>query len=546
MGVFIHLAISKSVTSEEWREVYQETVQLVRAFPLAEWRKVPVRGIPTTCLVPTEEREEHYGWHQEKVRTGWFADGDYRSLRTAETYCLSRDLVTADGYEADAPDAIFATIPDHLKGYDWHDDMFSHCYLLWGAKTQGEPYHMYMLAIACLIESRLGGKAYVYGDITKGQCDRAVRMANEHLDRKIDTPDQCDVDRLFARIDELPLAEAEKLGLLVGKYLGRRDADFGRFVRSHFSEEVADGYWAKRLGMYPVNTMGFDTAFMDYMLWGYDLEKLCSFVCFTNDEGDTYYADFVKRIMKAELHRRDKDCTDVLRIDPDDEEPYGIGTLFAQFFLAGARNKRIDRYIPIDEIRASLSRAIGDRCPVDELIDEYLQAESARELQRANDEESDENPKEELDGSSILATAMESYKNLYESMKDKYDIYLAEDLPYFESGDTVRPQLLDAVCKSLAFYQSMLSEERFSELMAKTPEDRCRFLARQNRNIWLRDKDWERIYDDIANCPDSFGRYYPMVRVAADTDDLRCIVRAFVANDALYSYVSGLVAVADE
>lgn len=547
MGVFIYLEISRSVTCEEWRKVYQETLQLVKAFPLAERREVPVRGIPTICLVPTQEREQPYGWDYEKVRTGWFADGDYESLRTAETYFLPRDLVKTDEYEAEAPDAMLAMVPAHLDGYDWKDDRFSHSYSLWGSKTQGEPYHMYLLAIACLIVSRLGRKACVYGDITKGQCDRAVRMANEYLDCKIDTPDQCDMDRLFLRIDDLPLAETDKLRLFARLYLGRRDADFGVYLRSHFSEEISNKYWAKRFDAHQISTLGFDEALEQYLLWGYDLEKLCSFVCFTDDDGSTHYADFVKRIMEAELHHHDKDCTDSLEIDPDDEQPYGIGTLFAQFILAGARNKRISRYIPIDEIRASLSGALGDLCPVDELIDEYLQMECARELSHANGEAPDDNPDEtEQDLSFQLSKAMESQTNLYMRMRDEYDIYAAETLPYYESGDTVQPQLLDAVCKSLAFFHDALSEDRYSELMAKAPLERCRYLVQQNRYILLRDKDWEKIFDDITNHPESFGRYYPLVRVVADSEDWRCMVRAFVLNDALYSYASRLVADARE
>ena len=548
MGVSIHLEISKSVTCEEWREVYQETLQLVKAFPLAERCEVPVRGIPTICLVPTEEHEETYGWNQEKVRTGWLADGDYESLRTAEAYFLNRDLVTMDGYEADAPDAIFSMVPRCFRGYDWNDDRFNHSYSLWGAKTQGEPYHMYLLSIACLIESRLGGKAYIHGDITKGQCERAVRMANEYLDCEIDTPDQCDMDRLFTRVDNLPLTEAEKLELYVSVYLGRQDAGFGLYVRNHFSEEALDKYWAERFSAYQVPMLGFDKALEQYVLWGYDLERLCSFVCYTGDDGTTHYADFVKRIMEAELHRHDKDCADVLKIDSDEEEPYGVETLFAQFLLAGARNKRIDRYIPIDEIRASLSHALGNLCPVDEIIDEYLQAESRRERPHANVEASGENLEEdiELDESSLLTKAVDSYAHILERTKDEYDICFADELLYYESGDSIRPQLLEAVCKSLAFYQTILSEDRFSELMAEAPVERCRYLVQQNRHILLRDRDWGKIFDDIMNCPESFGRYYPMVRVVADSENLRCMVRALVVNDALYSYVSKLVADAHE
>ena len=57
MGIYIYMPISRSVTHEEWRDVYQETLRLVEAFPLAERRTVSLRGIPTSCLVRTEERE---------------------------------------------------------------------------------------------------------------------------------------------------------------------------------------------------------------------------------------------------------------------------------------------------------------------------------------------------------------------------------------------------------------------------------------------------------------------------------------------------------
>ena len=165
MGIFIYLSISESVTKDEWASVYGETLRLVEAFPLAERMEVSIRGIKTICLVPTKEREERYGWHDEKVQTGWFADGDYESFCTAEAYFLPKNLVTDEEYDPDAPDAMFRVLPSYLD-YDWKDSRFSRCYELWGAKTQGEPYHMYLLAIACLIESRLGSKAFVYGDIT--------------------------------------------------------------------------------------------------------------------------------------------------------------------------------------------------------------------------------------------------------------------------------------------------------------------------------------------------------------------------------------------
>ena len=47
MGVYIDLHIARSVTRTEWEAVYDEALRLVEAFPLAEYRKVTVRGIDT-------------------------------------------------------------------------------------------------------------------------------------------------------------------------------------------------------------------------------------------------------------------------------------------------------------------------------------------------------------------------------------------------------------------------------------------------------------------------------------------------------------------
>ena len=49
--------------------------------------------------------------------------------------------------------------------------------------------------------------------------------------------------------------------------------------------------------------------------------------------------------------------------------------------------------------------------------------------------------------------------------------------------------------------------------MTETPEARCEWLVFQNRSVLLRDKDWDKIFEDIMDNPGSYARYYPMVRV---------------------------------
>jgi hypothetical protein len=200
MGIFINLEISKSVTKPEWEAVYEETLQLIKNLPLAERRQVDIHGVDTVCLVKTEEHEFSFSRSRCRKKIGWTADGDLETLKVAEKYFLPRDLIGDDAIEEDAGDAMLGACPAYLN-YDWKDERFTHVYSEWGAKTQGEPYHLYLLAVACLIEARLGTKAFVYGDITRGQCKTAVEIANEFLDHKIEMPDRCYADRLMRRVD---------------------------------------------------------------------------------------------------------------------------------------------------------------------------------------------------------------------------------------------------------------------------------------------------------------------------------------------------------
>ena len=539
MGISIHISISHSVTKEEWTAVYLETLRLVEAFPFAERRKVSVRGIDTVCLVPTRERKERYGWNNEKIRTGWFADGDYESLCTAEEYYLPRDLITDDTYDLDAPDAMFGMLPAYLP-YEWKDPRFQRCYDLWGEKTQGEPYHMYLLAVACLIESRLGRKACIYGDITKGQCRKAVEMANSYLDHKIDIPARCNPGALLERVKSFPVSEQEMLAIYICLYLGNKDALFGESLRKYFSEAAFEAYWTYRFGSFQVTMRGFNDALKDYLLWGFSLEKLSGYVSFTDEEGNEYYNDYVRKIMATKLYINEKDCRDILKIDEDREEPYGVSRLFMQVALSAAANRKVDRYIPLEEIRAALLSSIGDRCDVNQLIDDYLKEEAA--CQKIEKTEtafwSDEDCEKAAahDASAVLNHAMEMKRKAWEEKREQYKITEPEDLPFYEMGDTISPDLAEMVGEYFTFYRSIIKEDRFTELMNDTPKARCKWLVYQNRNILLRDKDWDRIYGDIMDNPLSFERYYPMVRVKITEDSLIYLIRAITINDDFYRY----------
>ena len=90
MGVGIRMRLSKSITRNEWEKVYDESLQLIKTFPLAEMRCVECKGVETLCLVQTEDRVENRG--RNCGRRYWRADCDYINMHTAEEYMLFRDM----------------------------------------------------------------------------------------------------------------------------------------------------------------------------------------------------------------------------------------------------------------------------------------------------------------------------------------------------------------------------------------------------------------------------------------------------------------------
>ena len=47
-------------------------------------------------------------------------------------------------------------------------------------------------------------------------------------------------------------------------------------------------------------------------------------------------------------------------------------------------------------------------------------------------------------------------------------------------------------------------------------------------------KKWDKIFDDIRDNPESFKRYYPMVRIEVSKSSTHDFIRAYVANDNFY------------
>lgn len=315
MGIFINLAISHSVSQSQWEPVYQDALELAQKLGLADVRRLEIGGVTVRCLSRTQEYTSPSRWLNEDW-TGFQICGDYETLEIAETNYVPknfRPVCTATGSE----DAMFE-IYRMTQDYRYEPIV----YQLLGNKTQGYSHHILLLAICCLIEDRLGAQAFTYGDITLGQCRKAVKLANEQLVQPISLPDCCDGERLNRRIQSLPIPAEEQLKLLDWAYLGRKDPVLGDRIRNAFGDEACYRYWKNWLEGMQLEAKGFSTCLREYLNMGFPLEQLfdvCpSLTSMTRKEQKL----FVRKLLETGLCDKEK-STVPSAFDPEQRAPIG-------------------------------------------------------------------------------------------------------------------------------------------------------------------------------------------------------------------------------
>ena len=57
------------------------------------------------------------------------------------------------------------------------------------------------------------------------------------------------------------------------------------------------------------------------------------------------------------------------------------------------------------------------------------------------------------------------------------------------------------------------------------------------QEIILRDKDWEKIFNNLKNDKESIKRYYMILYLKISDDRIYHIVKAIMLNDDLYNYL---------
>ncbi len=192
MGVYIRLGIiPEKIPAKAWRETYLKSLEFLNGYP------TPLMGLRRECVgsfersVFTRRLEND---QDDPENRHWHVVGDFDSMERAESFML----FSAIGHYFSEWKPARQDVPEDIVRDLIKDDTYSNN--VFGDKTQGYPYHIAMLAVGMLVESRFPDFAAVSGDIDPDQARIAQTQLRDVLGEEIPLPLSVNAERLFTRI----------------------------------------------------------------------------------------------------------------------------------------------------------------------------------------------------------------------------------------------------------------------------------------------------------------------------------------------------------
>lgn len=526
MGVYIRLKIlPNEMEPAEWERVYEESLLLLEAYPFLD-------------LILDEETHKVMWSYMDRSRErplkqaggglGWHVFGDEISLQTAESFELIRHL---EYYQSRLSRRGQVTIPelrtDILTGLleeEWLNiaaASSSGRVMVFDAKTQGHPYHLYVLAIACLIESRFPGKAVVTADVTRKQMESAVGWVNTILPRHIGMSERCESSRLLNRIRPLVRDELSALKAWMRLSLLESDEERGAFIRQQFSAPVIGSYYLAQFQAHQVGMVGFRSELRVFLLQGFSLEEACR-ICVLDPMGCRYdataFADCVLHLGWTDAPEQggNKRLSELL--EPRREIPETVYSMLGKAILtvAGVQEPMRTGY-SYKNVVGILKEELGKLCDVEALVEQRAEPEKAG---RRN---------------AFLERVELIMDELEQSSAPGYDIDDVEGLIGWTWGDRIHPSLLAKLNQISAYITGTGREECREELErfhAGDQRKKERMLISRCRYYYIHKKAWDYILN-LKNPPDQLELVYLLLSVKADEYSVHHICKALANNPEL-------------
>ncbi len=406
---------------------------------------------------------------------------------------------------------------------------------------------MYILAIACLIESRFPQHAVVHGDISRGQMAEAIKWANRVLQRPIQLTDRANNKKLFYRLNNILTEEYALLQAFMELTVNEFNEELGDFIREQFSKESIIDYLTKNLKAFSPKTIGFGELIQEYFNLGFDLETLCD-ICVLNEDGCKINPDeFIGVVMKSGFSFDDNENYDFLELathNTNSTKPDTIETALGKVLLkiGGYYHRSAKQYMTLQEIRNVFEMKFGNNENLEKIMltaikDEKPENENFNDLMNA------------LGLSKTISNIEQLHDNEDENCSEddkcyKYDIMDFNALVSWKAGCTVSPLIDKSIRKVVDFVEKMIFEEKdFKNFIVKFNEmakiERMNILIRANEYFYVNKQTWDYIEDQIEN-PDITNILLGLLNIKANEKSVNTLCKMLLWNKDLFEYYFGV------
>lgn len=535
MGVYILMDIlPNEIDKEEWKKVYDESLELIKAYPFMSFT-VDRETYDTTWGYVHKTTDGEISIGNNKQATGWHLFGDYSTLQGAESFKLFRDI---ENYQLEngtfhySNDILAMMINNYLF---YHDDQELAIPVrstgVFDGKTQGFPHHIPLLAIACLIESRFPKQVLIWGDITIGQMEKAVEWANTILTHPIELTERANNKILLSRIKNLLTDELFILKAFFALTLHDHKAEVGTLLRKEFKESTITKYFKEHFSGFNVETIGSRDNLKRYIDLGFSIESTCD-IAVLDPNGAHYDAEaFCKSLLSLNWPSKANKDRDQLTLEMNKADSAIPETVYSQFGksflqLAGVQDE-LKTNLSIDNVVEILESKLGHIVNISSFLN---QREDEREFV------------EEIKDDKEFLTYYEELKADYEKHKidlDAYSISDLDDIILWKKGDSIHPkieELIEKVGTHLKVIQTK-HKKSFDLFHSYSDDNKIKLLIKINNDFHIRKETWDYYIKNIHQ-PVVIDTFFALSSLKATEVNMNTLCKALVNNiELLNEYV---------
>jgi len=521
MGVYISMDIlPNEIDSKEWEAVYEESLELIRAYPFLS-REVDRDTYEETWVYALRGDEREL----ENDQKGWHVFGDYQTMQGAESFILYRNIENyrkSDHVSEGCRDVLAELINLEVFYNQKERQLPIDSVRVFNGKTQGLPHHNYLLAIVCLFESRFPEQVVVSGDISIGQMNQAVKWANTILQKPIQITERIDNGKLLKRISRIVGDEYDALSAFISLTLQAEDFALGKIIREQFSEEVIRAYYIEQFKQYDVSMIGFRNTLSSFFNLGFHVEEACD-ICVLDHDGCRYDAqEFAETVLSMNWNDGKSRVDDELLAynQPEREMPETIYSQMGKtFFKMAGLQESMKSSMSSEEVTAILADKLG----------ELVNLESFGE---AGQDESDNGNKDSIQ--ELLSKFIADYEEKVESDFNEYTVSDIDDLILWKQGDSLHPNIEKLLIKLKDFTINMMERNKdiFDEFNGDSENNKVRRLIRLNRYFLIRKECWD-YYIEHINQTNLVNAVLSILSVKAEGVHMNSLCQAVVNNRSL-------------